>query len=300
MLCGSALACFDFAPDVLLQLLPEASAPLPHALTSPRPRVPRHLSLARWPCTPPSLPPREGICRSARAGLGGAPITRGHPATTASTLPLECSMMVEPFTLRSPMHAAHLASSLEPNALAWGIRSESSDPRGPRHQADVFAEEAQPGPPGMGDERAETQQLVRTRGWRSRAGGPGGSVEEEPELQGEAVRQWCPQTEQLPQVGASCLPTSRSQRAPSADPRDQARPASTQRVPSCISTSRNRGGAQAGSARRTPVGITGGYCHLPSIGCTAGTTQDVQKTQAHPAGFTVQPDATSGSRSKRL
>ncbi|CAI9163892.1 unnamed protein product [Rangifer tarandus platyrhynchus] len=110
----------------------------------------------------------------------------------------------------------------------------------------------------------------------------------------------CSWTEQLPQVGASCLPTSRSQRAPSADPRDQARPASTQRVPSCISTSRNRGGAQAGSARRTPVSITGGYCHLPSIGCTAGTTQDVQKTQAHPAGFTVQPDATSGSRSKRL
>lgn len=27
------------------------------------------------------------------------------------------------------------------------------------------------------------------------------------------------------------------------------------------------------------------------MGCTAGTIQDVQKTQAHPAGFTVQPDA---------
>lgn len=100
------------------------------------------------------------------------------------------------------------------------------------------------------------------------------------------------QTEQQPQVGVSCLPASRSQRAPSADPRDQAHPGSTQRVPSCISTSRNRGrGAQAGSARRTSVGITGGYCHLSSVGCTAGTIQDVQKTQAHPAGFTVQPDA---------
>lgn len=100
------------------------------------------------------------------------------------------------------------------------------------------------------------------------------------------------QTEQQPQVGASCLPASRSQRAPSADPRDQACPGSTQRVPSCISTSRNRGrGAQAGSARRTSVGFTGGYCHLSSVGCTAGTIQDVQKTQAHPTGFTVQPDA---------
>lgn len=54
---------------------------------------------------------------------------------------------------------------------------------------DVFAEEAEPGPPGMGDERAETQQLVRTRGWCSRAGSPGVSMEEGPELQGEAMRQ---------------------------------------------------------------------------------------------------------------
>ena len=100
------------------------------------------------------------------------------------------------------------------------------------------------------------------------------------------------QTEQQLQVGASCLPASWGQRAPSADPRDQARPGSTQRVPSCISTSRNRGrGAQAGSACRTSVGITGGHCHLSSVGCTASTTQDVQKTQAHPAGFTVQPDS---------
>lgn len=49
-------------------------------------------------------------------------------------------------------------------------------------------------------------------------------------------------------AGASCLPVSQGQRGLSADPRNQARPGSTQRVPSCISTSRKRGGgAQAGS-----------------------------------------------------
>ncbi|MXQ87021.1 hypothetical protein E5288_WYG007685 [Bos mutus] len=36
---------------------------------------------------------------------------------------------------QSQMHAAHLASSLVPNALACCIWSESSNPRGPGHQA---------------------------------------------------------------------------------------------------------------------------------------------------------------------
>ncbi|XP_052514616.1 translation initiation factor IF-2-like [Budorcas taxicolor] len=39
----------------------------------------------------------------------------------------------------------------------------------------------------MGDERAETQQLVHTRGWCSRSGGPGLSVEGEPELHDASV-----------------------------------------------------------------------------------------------------------------
>ena len=54
------------------------------------------------------------------------------------------------------------------------------------------------GPLRMGDERAETQQLVHSRGWCSRAGGLGVSVEEEPELQGEAIWQ------QRPQVPGPC------------------------------------------------------------------------------------------------
>lgn len=40
----------------------------------------------------------------------------------------------------------------------------------------------------------------------------------------------------------------------------------------------------------TSVGITGVYCHLSSVDCTAGTIRDAQKTEAHPTGFTVQPD----------
>ena len=40
----------------------------------------------------------------------------------------------------------------------------------------------------------------------------------------------------------------------------------------------------------TSVGISGVYCHLSSVDCTAGTIRDAQKTEAHPAGFTIQPD----------
>ena len=43
-------------------------------------------------------------------------------------------------------------------------------------------------------------------------------------------------------------------------------------------------------SRLAPVGITGGSCHLSSVDCTAGTIRDARKTEAHPAGFTVQPD----------
>ena len=40
----------------------------------------------------------------------------------------------------------------------------------------------------------------------------------------------------------------------------------------------------------TSVGISGVYCHLSSMDCTAGTIRDTQKTEAQPAGFTIQPD----------
>lgn len=33
-----------------------------------------------------------------------------------------------------------------------------------------------------------------------------------------------------------------------------------------------------------------GLCHLSSMDCTAGTIRDAWKTEAHPAGFTVQSD----------
>ena len=55
---------------------------------------------------PPSPPPREGSCQSARARLGGAPITHGHPMTTAPTLPRR--MFHDDGTVHSAIATGHL------------------------------------------------------------------------------------------------------------------------------------------------------------------------------------------------
>ena len=65
---------------------------------------------------------------------------------------------------------------------------------------------------GMGDERAETQQLVHTRGWCSHAGGPGGFCGGRARAAGRGNKAAVPAGAQTPPWG----PGSRTRRSPRA------------------------------------------------------------------------------------
>lgn len=98
-------------------------------------------------------------------------------------------------------------------------------------------------------------------------------------------------TEQLPRVGLrvclspgarkACRQTPRTRRVQA--PRRGCPPASPP-------PEREEEEPRLALPRLTPVGITGVSRHLSSVDCTAGTIRDPRKTEAHPAGFTVQPD----------